>query len=43
MSGTLNTCNLKMKSQFMYEFQVPVNGLQYRIDQDSFFGFYICQ
>lgn len=32
-----------MEPQFMYELQVPVNGLQYRIDQDSFFGLYICQ
>lgn len=32
-----------MESQFMYELQVPVNGLQHRIDQDSFSGLYICQ
>lgn len=32
-----------MELQFMYELQVPVNGLQHRIDQDSFFGLYICQ
>lgn len=41
--GTINTCNFKIEPQFIYELQVPVNGLQHRIDQDSIFGLYICQ
>lgn len=27
----------------MYELQVPVNSLQYRIDEDRIFGFRVCQ
>ena len=27
----------------MYELQVPVNGLQNRIDEDRIFGFRVCQ
>lgn len=32
-----------MEPQFMHELQVPVNGLQYRIDENCFFGVWVCQ
>lgn len=32
-----------MEPQFMHKLQVPVNGLQYRIDENCFFGLSICQ
>lgn len=32
-----------MEPQFIYKLQVPVNGLQHRINQDSIFGLYVCQ
>lgn len=40
---SLNTCHFQMEPQFMHELQVPINGLQYWIDENCFFGLWIRQ